>query len=163
NGVAVDAAGRPWVVGTTSSSNFPTAAGAFQPTFNFFHDAFVSRFKADGSGLEFSSYLGGNSDDYGNAVALDSAGNAYVAGSTTQGAFQTALGGSGGSSGMGGSTDAFVSQLNPAGSALSFSSYLGGSSNDSANGVALDQSGNIYLTGQTSSTDFPTRGAAQGS
>src|SRR5262249_10461452 len=123
NGVAVDPSGRAWVAGTTSSSGFPTQ-GAFQSTHNIGQDAFVSRFKADGSGLEFSSFLGGGSDDYGNGITLDGAGNAYVVGSTvssnfptTAGAFQTANAG-----GLG-SSDAFVTKVTAAG-ALGYSTYL---------------------------------------
>src|SRR5439155_8883792 len=104
--------------------------------------------------LVYSTYLGGNSDDRGFGIAVDSAGNAYVTGSTpstdfptTPGAFQTA----GTVNGI-----AFVTKLNPTGSGLVYSTYLGGSSGDQAFGIAVDASGNAYVTGLTYSTDFPT-------
>ncbi len=104
--------------------------------------------------LIYSTYLGGSSNDYANGIAVDSAGNAYVTGLTgstdfpvTPGAFQTTFGGG---------IDAFVTKLNPSGTVLVYSTYLGGSSNDYANGIAVDSAGNAYVTGDTSSTNFPT-------
>src|SRR5207244_8793930 len=111
------------------------------------HDAFLTKLDAAGSGLVYSTYLGGNGDDYGQGVAVDSAGSAYATGytvstnfPTTTGAFQTT---------NGGSSDAFVTTLNPAGSALVFSSYLGGSGNDFGVGIAVDSGGSAYVTGNT--------------
>jgi RHS repeat-associated protein len=118
------------------------------------HDAFLAKFS--GSSLSYSTLLGGSGDDQANAVAIDGAGDAYVVGSTsgsfptTSGAAQTAYGG--------GTTNAFVSKLNPAGSALTYSTYLGGGGADSAAGVGLDAAGEAFVTGRTSSTNFPTAG-----
>src|SRR5262249_50119935 len=147
----------------TSSSSFPVTPGAAQTSFGGFFDAFVSKLNASGSALVYSTYLGGAGADFGNAIALDGSGNAYVTGSTfrgnfpvTPGAFQAAF--------RGGVFvgDAFVTKLNASGSALVYSTYLGGSSDDSGNGIAVDGSGNAYVTGSTQSFNFPvTPGAAQ--
>ena len=154
-GVALDSSGNAYVTGIAGSSDFPTTAGAFQTTFGGGYDAFVSKLNGSGSALIYSTYLGGSSNDYGGGIALDSSGNAYVTGSTrstdfptTAGAFQTAFGG--------GFEHAFVSKLNGSGSALVYSTYLGGSNSDGASGIALDSSSNAYITGSTTSSDFPT-------
>ena len=163
NGIAVDSGGNAYVTGSTASTNFPTA-NAFQGTFAggfAFGDAFVTKFNPAGSALVYSTYLGGSSEDNGRAVAVDSAGNAYVAGRagassfpTTAGAFQTTYRGGG---------DAFVTKFNPAGSALVYSTFLGGngSENNQLDCLAIDAAGNAYVTGQTSSTNFPTANAFQ--
>jgi hypothetical protein len=157
-GIAVDSAGDAYVYGDTSSTDFPTTAGAFQTGGN---DLFVSKLNPQGSGLVYSTYLGGSNSDYpGNEpIAVDSAGDAYVTGSTlstdfptTAGALQTTFGG--------GYSDAFVSELNPQGSGLVYSTYLGGSNSDSGSGIAVDSAGSAYVTGGTSSADFPTTAGA---
>ncbi|MBI3988294.1 MAG: SBBP repeat-containing protein, partial [candidate division NC10 bacterium] len=103
--------------------------------------------------LTYSTYLGGSNGGAGLGIAVDSAGNAYVAGYTTSGDFPMAnpLQPQGG-----GSLDAFVTKVNPTGSALVYSTYLGGSNGEGGNGIAVDAEGNMYVAGQTSSTDFPT-------
>ena len=108
--------------------------------------------------LSYSTYLGGSSIDVGRGIAVDSSGNAYVAGITsswdfpiTPGAFQTTCSGC-----SGGTQHVFVTKLNPTGSALVYSTYLGGTNNDSGLGIALDASGGAYVTGITYSSDFPT-------
>ncbi len=196
-GVAVDGAGNVYVAGDTTSSNFPTTAGAFQRSYggssgtigeNGFGDAFVAKLNPALSGsasLVYSTYLGGSGYDGfvdyrgpnglaiggspqkdGPAIAVDSAGDAYVAGTTTStnfpttpGAFQTTYhAGTTGTKkhpGVPNTGDAFVTKLNPTGSALIYSTYLGGSSLDGAMGIALDAQGNAYVTGYTHSTDFP--------
>ena len=157
-GIAVDSFGSAYVTGTTNSSNFPTV-NALQPAYGGNYDAFVTKLNADGSALVYSTYLGGNSDDYGQGIAVDSAGNAYVTGGAnsadfpTVNAFQAAYGG--------GQYDAFVTKLKADGSALVYSTYLGGSSDEGGLGIAVDSSGNAYVTGTTSSTDFPTANAFQ--
>ncbi len=158
--ITVDAAGNAYVIGTTNSTEFPTTSGAFQPAcsgcFGYIRDAFVTKLNPTGSGLVYSTYLGGSGDDNGITIAVDTAGNAYVSGTTgstnfptTLGAFQPAFGGGGGG-------DAFVTKLNPTGSGLVYSTYLGGSDHDAANSIAVDGIGNAYLAGLTSSTNFPT-------
>jgi len=165
-GIAVDNSGNAYVTGQTSSTNFPVTPDAFQTTFgDGSTDAFVTKFNPQGSALVYSTYLGGSGYDLGNGIAVDSLGSAYVSGSTestdypvTPGAFQTACGGGT----TGGCYDAFVTKFNPQGSALVYSTYLGGSGNDYNPNIAVDSSGNAYVTGTTQSTDFPvTPGAFQ--
>src|SRR5207249_1753489 len=99
-GISVDAAGNAYVTGVSLSTNFPTTAGAFQTTFGGPYDAFVTKLNPTGSGLVYSTYLGGNDSSQGSGIAVDASGNAYVAGftastnfPTTAGAFQTTFGG----------------------------------------------------------------------
>jgi Ca2+-binding RTX toxin-like protein len=155
NGIAVDSQGAAFIAGTTSSTNYPTTAGAFDTSFNFNEDTFVTKLNAAGSSLAYSAYLGGGSSDLGRAIAIDSQGNAYVAGNTGSTDFPTtadALDTTGESFG----SEAFVTKVNAAGSTLVYSSYLGGSSPDTARGIAIDSVGAAYLTGYTLSTNFPT-------
>jgi hypothetical protein len=157
--VAVDAAGNAYVTGVAGSSDFPTTVGAFQTTFlGGPYDVFVTKFNAAGSALVYSTYLGGTLRDEAFSIGVDAVGNAYITGQTlstdfptTIGAFQTTF-----HSGTTQSVDAFVTKLNPAGSALVYSTYLGGTDNDLANSIAIDAAGSAYVTGKTSSTDFPT-------
>jgi hypothetical protein len=159
--VAVDASGNAFVVGFTSSIDFPVTAGAFDTTANGAFDVFVAKLNPSGSGLIYSTYLGGNDFDSVGGLAIDDAGNAYVAGGTgslnfptTAGAFDTTPDGS----------DAFLTKVNAAGSALVYSTVLGGTASDGANGVDVDGAGNAWLTGITSSANFPvTAGAADAS
>jgi hypothetical protein len=158
-GIAVDSAGNAYVTGHTESTDFPTTPGAVQTSYGGL-DAFVTKLNPTGTALVYSTYLGGNSGDGGYSIAVDSADNAYVTGytwstdfPTTPGAVQTSYGGG---------QDAFVTKLNPTGTALVYSTYLGGTSSDLGRGIAVDAAGNAYVTGQTGSTDFPTTpGAVQ--
>jgi beta-propeller repeat-containing protein len=150
--VAVDAAGNLFIAGSTSSTDFPTTAGAFDTSQNGAFDVFLTKLNAAGSGLVFSTFLGGSGFDSAGGLALDSAGNSYVSGGagsvdfpSTPGAFDTLTDGN----------DAFVTKFNPSGSALVYSTFLGGSSSDGASGLALDGAGNAWVTGGTTSTDFP--------
>lgn len=156
-GIAVDASGAAYVTGRTDSVNFPTAGG-FQPAFGGARDAFVTKLNAAGTALIYSTYLGGNSNDYGLSVAVDSAGNAYVAGQTYSSNFPTTPGSFRPTIGNG--SHIFVTKLNAFGSALVYSTYLGGSGFDAGYGIAVDASGAAYVTGETSSTDFPTTAGA---
>ncbi|MGH9941600.1 MAG: SBBP repeat-containing protein, partial [Pyrinomonadaceae bacterium] len=156
-GITIDAAGNAYVTGNTSSSNFPTA-NPLQATFGAGGDVFVTKLNAAGNALIYSTYLGGSGNDEGNGIAADTSGNAYLTGFTNSTNFPTA---NPFQAAFGGSDDAFVTKLNAAGSALTYSTYLGGSSGDLGNGIAVDASGNAYLTGRTSSTDFPTANPLQ--
>ena len=156
-GIAVDASGNAYVTGVTGSSDFPTTPGAFQTTLTAgASDAFVTKLNAAGSALLYSTYLGGSSQRLrATGIAVDASGNAYVTGftdssdfPTTPGAFQTTYGG-------GTFCDAFVSKLNAAGSALLYSTYLGGSGDDVGSGIAVDASGNAYVTGVYRLLQFP--------
>jgi len=160
--IAVDSAGNAYVTGTTSSLNFPSfnplQPNNGDPSVNG-DDAFVTKINAAGSALVYSTYLGGSGGAGGNAIAVDSAGNAYVTGGASAG-FPTSnpLQATNGGRGV---PNAFVTKINTSGSALVYSTYLGGSGNglglgDYGNGVAVDSAGNAYVTGQTYSIDFPT-------
>jgi hypothetical protein len=156
--IAVDSSGSAYVTGTTYSPNFPTTSGATETTCQGCSmgesDAFVTKFSPNGSALAYSTYLGGKKDDYGISLAVDNEGNAYVTGETastnfpTMNPLQRVYGG--------GTYDAFVSKIDPSGSALVYSTYLGGAAEDLGQGIATDSAGNAYVTGQTNSTNFPT-------
>lgn len=158
--VYVDQAGRPHVVGETGSANFPVV-GAVQGTFGGFIDAYVTRLSATGDALLYSTYLGGSGDDRANDVHVDGSGVAFVTGFTTSANFPTTPGALS-TSIQSPNADAFVTAVSAAGNSLVFSTYLGGSEIDLANGIALDATGGIYVVGDTSSNDFPvTPGAYQ--
>jgi hypothetical protein len=157
--VAIDAEGNAYLGGMTMSADFPTTPGSYQPDFGGEEGtggAFVTKLAPSGSALVYSTYLG--SSDEPMAIAVDASGSAYLAGTafepfpTTPGAFQTEVRGS----------DAYVTKFSPDGASLIYSTRLGGSSGDSAHGLAVDAAGNAYVAGDTSSTDFPTANAFQG-
>jgi N-acetylneuraminic acid mutarotase len=158
SGIGVDASGSVYVTGTTQATNFPTTQGAFQSSnkASSTETGFVTKLNSTGTGLTYSTYLGGSTEDELNGIAVDSTGNAYVAGSslstdfpTTAGAFQTAN-----------KTDptswsASLTKVNPAGTGLVYSTYFGGNGENSAQAIALDASGDAFVTGNTTATDFP--------
>ena len=154
-GIAVDQFGNAHVTGYTESSDFPTTPGAFDTSPSYSRDVFVTKLNASGSALLYSTFLGGDDHDYGYAIALDGAGNAYLTGDTRSGDFPTTAGAYDPSH-NGGNFDAFVTKLNASGSALLYSTFLGGGWDDSGRDLALDGAGNVYLTGDTRSGDFPT-------
>ena len=156
--IAVDSLGNSYVTGQTAAIDFPTTAGAFQTEYGG-GDAFVAKLNPAGNALVYSTYIAGAS---GNGIAVDSAGNAYITGDagplkfpTTAGSFQTAPTG----------YDAFVTKLNPAGSALVYSARFGGNLDDFSRAIALDGNGNAYITGwtvcRTTICTFPTVNAFQ--
>jgi len=157
--IALDAAGSAYIAGFTSSTNFPVLSPyqATAPGGPF--DVFVTKLVPAGNALVYSTYLGGNNEDYGLGIAVDGAGSAYVTGFTNSTNFpavspyQAAFNGR--------SYNAFVAKFTPAGSALVYSTYLGGSSDDEAYGIAVDSAGSAYITGLTNSTNFPTQPAYQ--
>ncbi len=160
NGLAVDSAGEAFVVGATSSTNFPTVAALRGTYAGGAFDAFVTKLNPAGSAIAYSTYVGGSANDQAEAIAVDGAGEAFVTGFTfstnfpTQSPLQAANLASGGT--------AFVAKLNAAGSAFVYSTYLGGSVEDNANGIAIDSAGEAFVAGSTSSSNFPTSGAVQG-
>jgi hypothetical protein len=157
-GLAVDAAGNAYITGQTGSDDFPTLNPVQGTKGATNEDAFLTKLNPAGNALVYSTYLGGGeSSEFGQAVAVDSAGSAYIAGITfsddfpTLNPIQSTFGG--------GSVDAYLAKFTPAGNALVYSTYLGGSANDSGFGVAADSAGNAYVVGETASTNFPTSNA----
>src|ERR1017187_7782878 len=156
-GIAVDRLGSVYIAGTTTSADFPTKR-AIQPSYGGNGDAFLTKINAAGSALVYSTYLGGSGQEgtvYPNAIAVDSLGNAYLAGFTYSSDFPTVNPTQAANAGNG---DAFVAKVNAAGSALVYSSYLGGSGSEVTEPavIGVDSAGNIYVYGSTNSTDFPT-------
>lgn len=158
-GIAVDSLGRAYVTGETYSNSFPTF-NAYQPIYGGNGDAFVTKFDSTGSALIYSTYLGGNSDDVGSAIAVDDSFNGcgYVTGDTSSSNFPTrnCI-----QAAFSGGDDAFITKFDNSGSSLTFSTYLGGSSTDGGNGIAVDTTRAIYIAGGTRSSDFPTMNAYQ--
>jgi len=159
SGIAVDVGGEATVTGVTHSADFPT----FNPIQANPTGAFVSKLNGTGSAFIYSTYLGGGSGTTANAVALDSSGNAYITGSSAQnfpvtpGAYQTSC------TKVGPATNcAYVTEVNAAGTVLVYASYLSGSNNDEGGSIAVDASGNAYVTGFTTSANFPTVNPVQG-
>ncbi len=164
-GMAVDSLGEAFEVGNTGSANFPVTAGAFQTTCvscALYPAVFLTKFSAAGNSLLYSTFIGGSGDNRAFGITLDSAKNAYIVGWTTStdfpvttGAFQTTYI-------TGSQSNAFVTEMNSTGTALVYSTYLGGSVQDVGFGIALDSSDNTIVTGYTYSPDFPvTTGAFQ--
>jgi hypothetical protein len=157
-GIAVDANGNAYVTGYTASTNFPLQS-PYRSSNAATVDAFVTKINPAGSALVYSTYLGGSGTDYATAIAVDSLGSAYVTGIAGSNDFpvvnpmQPFI--------AGGTEDSFVTKFNPAGSALVYSTYLGGGSTDDAYALAIDQNGNAYVTGRTNSSDFPLTNALQ--
>jgi len=166
-GIAVDGSGNAYVTGETSSNNFPVQ-NPFQRNRVQYYDVFVTKLHYDAASqalsLAYSTYLGGSDYDGGYGIAVDAGGNAYVTGQAESedfpvwNPFQQNHGG-GGTVGHHG--DAFITKVNSDGSSLAYSSYLGGSGDDWANGVAVDASGDAHVTGRAGSTDFPVKDAWQ--
>jgi hypothetical protein len=145
--VAVDAGGNAYVTGSTNSAEFSSLGGS---------NAFVAKLNPEGTARTYLAIIGGGGDDTGYSIAVDSAGNAYVAGTTDSTDFPV-LNASQLNYG-GGSQDAFVAKLNPTGSALTYSTYFGGTGNDSGLSIAVDSAGSAYTTGSTDSAEFSTLG-----
>ena len=157
NGIAVDTAGNAYIAGYTQSSDFPTHA-PLQASLNGTINAFAAKLDPTGSTLVYSTYLGGNSIDTANAIAIDASGAAYLTGYTLSSNFPLA---SPLQSTLKGTADAFVTKINPGGTALVYSTYLGGSDVDQARAIAVDSAGNAYIAGSTASSDYPTVGPVQ--
>jgi hypothetical protein len=160
-GITVDAQGNAYIVGTAASLNFPTTAGVIKPQLlpstnnQNWYDAFVTKMNPTGTALVWSTYYGGrNGSEVGTDVALDASGNVLIAGTTmandlpTVNAYQATFGGT---------DDAFAAKLNPTGTAILFSTYLGGNNTDSGGRIAVNQAtGTAVFAGYTSSGNFPT-------
>jgi len=157
-GVAIDSARNAYVTGQTSSSDFLTA-NPFQPALSGTFDAFVTKVDSSGTVLSYSTYLGGSSGEAGYAIAVDGAGNAYVTGTTSSSNFPT-MNGFQTTKGEAFTSDAFATKFNSDGT-LGYSTYLGGNNTDTGYGIAVDSSGNAYVTGLTTSSNFPTANPIQ--
>jgi len=166
-GIALDPSGSAYVTGGTESPDFPATPAAFQSSLKGQRDGYLANLSRDGASLGYSTLLGGSGFDYADAVAVDHRENAYITGATnsadfptTPGALQPALGDP--EPGNPDLSDAYVTKVDPSGSVLAYSTYLGGSGYDQALGIAVDVRGDVYVTGVTESTDFPTTpGAVQ--
>jgi hypothetical protein len=153
--IAVDSSGSAYVTGRTVSTNFPTEGSPYQSARAGGNDAFVTKVNSDGTAFTYSTYLGGTLDDYGQSIAIDTSGNAYVAGGTYSSDFPTQ--GTPAQSSNAGGLDVFVTKLNSTGSSpLVYSTYLGGSSTDEGYGIAVDSNNYAYVTGRTSSSGLST-------
>lgn len=164
--IAVDASGNVFIAGVTTSQALPQITRAVQPAYGghtvalLCGDAFVAKFSPAGV-LLFLTYLGGSADEFATSLAVDSAGNVWVAGATTSnnfpvstGAYQRTLGGIGGNE-LHRTGDAFFARISASGDQLQYSSYFGGSRDDMATAIAIDPAGSVYLTGSTQSANFP--------
>jgi Beta-propeller repeat/Abnormal spindle-like microcephaly-assoc'd, ASPM-SPD-2-Hydin/HYDIN/CFA65/VesB-like, Ig-like domain len=157
-GIRVDSGGNAYVAGTTSSVDFPGALTGFQPNLRGVQNVFVGKLNSSGNAIAYATYVGGTDTDNATGIAIDSSGDAFVTGNTnatdfphSTGVFQTQLK-------TPTAQNAFVFKLNPSGTALLYSTYLGGSNKDTANGIGIDSTGEAYVAGQTNSADFPTAG-----
>ena len=147
NAIALDANNNVYITGSTISQNFPTTSGAYQTNNAGKNDIFVTKLNSSGSELVYSTFIGGNDDDFGNSLVTDIMGAVYITGSTaslnyptTNGAYQT---------NNGGKNDVFITKLNPAGEGLNYSTLIGGKYDDISTAIALDTKGNAYITGFT--------------
>lgn len=161
-GIAVDSSGSAYITGYTSSSNYPVSA-PYQGTSGGSYDAFITKLNTSGDALTYSTFLGGSQTDQAFGITLDVSGNAYIAGQTSSVNYPTASPFQVSKAGAGGTFDFFVTKLNTTGAALIYSTYLGGALNDTATGIDLDASENVYVSGYTVSTDFPTSSPYQAS
>ena len=156
-GVALDGSNNAYVTGITGSPNFPTTTGAFQTAqAGSFDNGFVTEIKADGSAKIYSTYLGGTAGNDAMGIAVDSAGEAYVTGSTSSTNFPTV---NPAQASNGGGLDVFITKFNSTGSALVFSTYYGGTLDETGTGIALDSFGDAYVTGRTASSNYPVSGS----
>jgi len=152
--IKIDDEGNAFLAGYTLSANYPTTIGSYQTTEKGFYDAIITKLNSLGSGLIFSTFLGGSDKELSYSIAIDITGNSYLTGETassnfptTAGAYQTNYGG--------GKSDVFITKLNTSGSSLVYSTYLGGNDYDGGNSIAIDKAGNVFITGQTNSLNYP--------
>lgn len=156
-GIALDASGNAYVTGYTYSNDFPTENPYQVHQGNF--DAFVTKLNSAGDSLVFSTYLGGSDTDRGRDICIDASGNAFVTGETYSGDFPVEKAYQ--SDHAGGYLDVFVTKLNSSGNSLVYSTFLGGGDSDWGQGISVDASGNVFVTGGTFSVDFPTENPFQ--
>src|SRR5262249_24421390 len=155
--IAVDADGNGYITGFTQSNDFPIVNG-FQTTRRGLQEAYVLKLNSSGTGIVFSTFLGGSRDDRGFSIALDAANNSYVTGTTSSTNFPTANPFQ--RSNAGGFADGFIAKISATGG-LIYSTYIGGRGNDNPLGIAVDANGAAYVTGWTTSINFPLANAFQ--
>jgi hypothetical protein len=155
NSIALDNSANACLTGHTNSGDFPTTPGAFDETHNGGPDVFVAKLNATGDTLIYATYLGENNWDEGHGLIVDDSGNAYVTGKTWSSDFPT-TGGAFDTTHNGGLSDVFTAKFNATGDTLSYATLLGGDNWDEGHGIAVDVSGNAYVTGYTNSSNFPT-------
>ena len=153
--IAADSNGNAYVTGSTQSTNFPLASQGPVPGGT---NAFIAKLDVSGSSLLYADIIGGSSEDYGQAITLDSSNSAYITGYTCSNDFPTV---NGFQTSMTGCWDGFISKISADGSTLLYSTYLGGSSGSNPSSIAVDSSNDIYVAGYTNSTDFPVQNAFQ--
>lgn len=151
--IAVDEVGNTYMTGRTQSPDFPTTLSSFDTSYNGGIDTFVVKLNSAGSGLIYSTFLGGGSDDTSQAIVVDETHNTYVTGNTYSNDFPVTP--STFDPNFNGGQDAYVIKLNPAGNGLTFATFLGGSGNDNGSGIGVNEMNETYVTGETYSNDFP--------
>jgi hypothetical protein len=159
--VASDNLGNAYITGYTASTNYPTVNPYQSNLSSGYDNVFVMKINVSTGTIVYSTYLGGNASDTGSGIAVDSSGNVYVTGKTTSSNFPTTS--SAYQSVLNGQANAFVTKISSSGNGLVYSTYLGGSGNDMGQGIAVDSAGNAYVTGLTTSTNFPTMSPVQAS
>jgi hypothetical protein len=151
--IGIDPFGNAYIIGWTYSTDFPKSSGVYDPTHNGETDCIIFKLNQSGNKLDYSTFVGGTSFDYGYGIDVDTIGNAYVTGYTLSSNFPT-TNNSLNQSFNGGSTDIFCAKINKTGSNLLFSTYLGGAGNDYGRDISIDSNGNSFVTGYSSSSDF---------
>lgn len=155
-GVAVDSSGNVYLTGTTYSTDFPTKNPIKER--GGLWDSFVIKINSEGNQIIFSSFIGGSDNDYGTGIAVDSLENVYITGYTSSPDFPTQ---NPVQENIAGGYDAFIAKISTSEKSILFSTFIGGKDNDYSRGIAIDSKGNVYIAGETSSTDFPTRDPIQ--
>lgn len=152
--IDIDDDGYAYVTGCTSSTDFPTTSGAYDTTYNFQRDVFVTKLSQAGDSLVYSTFLGSNKNEDGKSIAVDEEGYAYVTGGTYSSGFPSTNGAY--DETHNGDWDGYIAKLSQSGDSLEYSTFLGGSAGEEGSGLDIDDDGNTFITGRTSSSDFPT-------
>ena len=165
-GIALDNSENIYVTGSTSSSNLPGASvSTIQSAFGGTYDAFAAKINAAGTAIVYSTYLGGNRSDFGKAIAVNAGGNVFVAGDVmppSSGTYNFPLVHPIQGTPGGGQYDVFAAKINAAGTALDYSTFLGGALSDRAMGIAVDSQGSAFVAGVTESADYPVKNPISG-
>lgn len=156
-GISIDPDGNAYITGSTFSVDYPTTTGAYDNSHNdsyYGNDAFITKLNSDGTGLVYSTFIGGESDDRGYAIAIDYSGNAYITGYSESSNYPAVTNAY--DETYNGGQDAFVTKLNADGTELIYSTFIGGVDDEYGDAIEVDNNGNVYVTGDTKSTDYPT-------